>query len=256
MRILSEHFRKLRTRLLDYADHIGLAQHGDIKGLAREGVVKEFLKQNLPSVIDYKTGEIIDETDNRSGQIDIVLQSALAPRVYLYEDMQLSFANATLGIIEVKSTLSTGDMTKSNHLKSALDTFAKVKSLKRSQLVSGTVGKVKITHPNTPCFLFAYAGPEKKTLLKKYGEYAKANYLQPDQFAPDVTVVLDKGYYICRGDGWLFPDKSHPYITWNGAPEECIVGMYVYISQIIETWNAQYHPTTFNKYFEQLEKEN
>ncbi len=250
MRILSEHFKKLRARLLEYADHIGLAEHGDVKGLAREGVVKEFLKQNLPSVIDYKTGEIIDETDNRSGQIDIVLQSALAPRVYLFEDMQLSFANATLGIIEVKSTLTTGDMTKNNHLKSALDTFAKVKSLKRNQFVSGTFGGVKITHPNTPCFLFAYAGHEKKTLLGKYEEYAKANNLHPDQFAPDVAVVLDKAYYICRGDGRLFPKKHHPYMTWDGVPEECIVGMYVYISQIIESWNSQYHPTAFNKYFE------
>jgi hypothetical protein len=64
-RVLSLHLERILRRLIDFADHTDLAQHPDVKGLAREGFVKIFLKENLPSLVKYKTGEILDQNMKR-----------------------------------------------------------------------------------------------------------------------------------------------------------------------------------------------
>ncbi len=186
--------------------------HPDNLGLAREGFVKMFLKENLPSLIDFRFGEIVDQEDNRSGQIDIILQSALSPRIHLFGDLQISLSDFVLGTIEVKSTLTTAAVDKPSHFKSALDTFKIVKTLKRDHKISGNKGSTTIELPNTPCFLFAYTGPEIDTLLTKLNEYGEHNSLVPNDYWPEVIVILDREYYIIRNDGWLFDKKMRMYI--------------------------------------------
>src|SRR5688572_30221250 len=117
-RHLYRYLREVRRQLEQFADITDLAAHGDVKGAPREGFVKAFLKNHLPSSIDYGTGEIVDADDNRSGQIDIILQSAISPRMTLLESVMLAFADAVLGIIEVKSTLTTASWSESSHLRS------------------------------------------------------------------------------------------------------------------------------------------
>ncbi|MFH1446878.1 MAG: DUF6602 domain-containing protein, partial [Chloroflexota bacterium] len=172
-RILSEHFSKTRQRLLDQAEHIGLAKHGDIKGLAREAIIKVFLEENLPSLVEFKTGEILDYTDARSGQLDIVLQSIAAPRIPITDNLQITMADAALGVIEVKSNLTTATWEKSSHLKTAFETFEKVKKLKRDSCIEGTVHGRHIVFQKTPCFLVAYKGPTRETLLAKIRDYGR-----------------------------------------------------------------------------------
>ncbi len=104
-RILVKHFSNIRDRIKKYGEHVGIAEHGDVKGLAREGIIKEFLKQNLPSIVEFKTGQIIDHNDELSGQLDIIFQSPFAPHINLFQDIQLTMADATLGVMEVKSNL-------------------------------------------------------------------------------------------------------------------------------------------------------
>ena len=247
-RILSQHFEQSLERLKTFSQHARLAEHSDNLGLAREGFIKTFLEENLPSLIDFRSGEILDQNDKRSGQIDIILQSALSPRIHLFGDVQVALADFVLGVIEVKSTLTTAAVDNASHLKSALDTFRNVKALKRDHKITGTRSETTIELPNTPCFLFAYTGPTMDTLLTKLGEYGAHNNLTPQEYWPEVIVVLDREYYITRNDDWLFHKKNEDiYLTHEG--KECLVGLFVYICQIIEAWNAKSHHTEFSKFF-------
>jgi len=169
-RILALHLRRILRRLIDFVEHTARAKHPDVKGLTREGFVKIFLKENLPSLVEYKTGEILDQNDDRSGQLDIILQSALSPRINLYDDIQITLADFVLAVIEVKSTLTTGE--KDSGLHSALETIRKVKKLKRTHQVRYLSPELneEWEHPNTPCVLFAYNGPTIKTMVDKLQE--------------------------------------------------------------------------------------
>jgi len=252
-RIASKHFSTLREQLMRYAEHAGLlADHGDVRGLAREGFVKVFLQTNLPQMVDFTTGEIIDSQDNRSGQIDLIIQSAVSPRFHLFDGIEVALVDCVLGAIEVKSTLTTASIDSPSHLKASLASSQQVKSLCRVQPLQAGTPKWKSDGPlfleQSPYFVFAYSGPTKDTLLQKIEEYGKHYRLPYDHFAPNVIVVLDRNYYIYRNDGFLFPPQgSEPYRQYEG--EECLVGLFVYICQLIETWNSVSHHTQFGEYF-------
>ena len=251
-RILSKHFEDLGKRLSSYGVHAGIADHPNLLGAAREGFVQLFLKENLPSVVDFKTGQIIDKNDTLSGQVDIILQSALSPRIHLFGDIEIAFADHVIGAIEVKSTLTTGNWDSSSHLKSALETITKIKSLQREHLISGLPNWMdgqRLTLPNTPCFIFAYDGPEAETLIKKLQEYATVTGLSFDQYIPEVIVVLNRHYYLCKNDGWIFPSDGSDSKLRKYEGSEHLVGLFVYICQLIEEWNSKPHHTVFAKFF-------
>lgn len=249
--VLSRHLVRTRQLLLDYAEHVGLlAKHGNVRGEAREGIIRIFLEENLPSLVEFKTGELVDCRDSRSGQLDIVLQSVAAPRIPVFRSVQTTMVDAALGIIEVKSNLTTGSWGRRSHLRSALETFQKVKSLERHRLnlVGSNIGGKPVYHPNTPCFLVAYKGPTKETLVRKLLDYGEHFHLGLDEYAPEVVCVLDRSFYVYRDNGWLFPRQQNEFGI--GVGDECLAGVFVYVCRIVETWNAQSHFTRFSDYLD------
>ena len=253
-RLLEKHFSSLANRLLQYADHVGIAKHSNVIGAAREGIINLFLKQNLPSLSDLRTGEIVDEFDKKSGQIDIILQSALSPKLHLFGDLNIALADFVLAAIEVKSDLSTAGFDNPSHLKSALETIRKVKTLHRAELIKGKPDWKKghvLTLPNTPCFIIAYSGPTIETLMDKLDEYGEINKLEYDDYMPAVITVLDKKYSILKNDGWSYRKTKSKYIAFE--IDHCLFIFYLYLVQLIESWNAIDHPTQMGKYFEDIE---
>jgi len=251
MRLLTEHLKNLRTKLL--AHHANIGKHPDVLGQAREGLIRFLLKDNLPTIVDFFTGEIIDTDDERSGQVDIIVQSAFSPKLNVFENINVTMNDTVLGAIEVKSNLTTGSWDKSSHLKLALNNVNRIKKLKRQNLISGYKPEVKstsITFNETPCFLFAYKGPDVNTLIDKLNDYGKVHNLQQNEYWPEVITVLDKGYYLIKNDDWLIKPFDKKYnCSSNTNPDECLTGIYVYLCQIIESWNNQTKMTPFNKYF-------
>jgi hypothetical protein len=256
-RVLAEHFAKTRQELLSYADHIGIAKHGDIKGLAREGVIRIFLEENLPKLLEFKTGEILGRNDERSGQLDIIFQSIAAPRIPLFENVQITLVDATLGVLEVKSNLTVASWDKPSHLRSALETFQKVKRIKRdarSHILSPL--REGIVLEKTPCFLIAYKGPTISTLEKYLIDYGQARKLPIKDYGPDVICILDKGYSFFRDDGWIVPRNwvyapkqvraASGYYLWS-KDRECLACLFLYLCRILES--AAIQPIDFLKYF-------
>jgi hypothetical protein len=251
-RILSEHFSRARERLLQYAEHIGITKHGDVKGAAREGVISIFLKENLPSLVEFKTGEILDCNDQRSGQLDIVLQSISSPRIPIFDNIQITLSDAALGVIEVKSNLTTASWDSSSHLKSALDTFRKVKNLARVTRIKAHVGDRIVEFEKTPCFLIAYKGPTKQTLVDKLLDYGRHFELSLDEYAPEVVCVLDRNYNVYRNNAWLLEPIEGSDFLFDGELVECLEGVFSYICRIVETWNVLNYTTQLKRYFDPL----
>lgn len=249
-RVLIEHLALVRERLLAHAECIGVGKHSDVIGLAREALVELFLRDHLPSAVDYATGEILDVNDNRSGQIDIILQSAFSPKLTLFGNTRLVLADSVLAAIEVKSTLTTAGWDGNSHLKSALDSIARTRRLFRDYSIvspNNTGGVSSIDH--IPCFIFAFDGPRRDTLEAKLIGYGKHFNLDPKDYWPNVVTVLKPGYYTAFNDGWLVAAPKEPICTGNENPRQSLVGMFVYLSKIIEVANTGMLATRFHKYF-------
>jgi hypothetical protein len=254
MRLIEQHLDYLRDRLLTYYKHLNLGKHPDVIGQAREGIVKLFLKDNLPSLVNYFTGEIIDWTDERSGQIDIILQSALSPKLNLFGDIHISLNDSVLAAIEIKSNLTTGAWTKNSHLKSALESIKKIKSLKKIEPIIAKKS-VDIEFTKTPCFIFAYKGPALKTLVNKLIDFGVHHGLEHEDYWPEVIVVLDQNYSIARNDNFLFSptptstsSENPAYTVSNKVETPCLTFFYVYLCGLIELWNSEFRPTHFSEY--------
>jgi hypothetical protein len=244
-RVLSEHFARVKAKLLEYARHFDIVHHGDTKGFGREALVSEFLVTHLPDQFEYLTGEILDRSDQRSGQIDIIIQSKRSPKIPLYGSIHLAFADAVLAAIEVKSTLTT------QHLDMALNHFRKIKSLKREYPIVGSSSQLDLE--TIPCVIFAFSGLAKDTVIRSVNEFARANNLPLSQFAPDLVVVLDRDYYVCRNDGWIFPVIPIPgafFRDWVGLGHENLVGLYTYLYNITQSHLGSYRPFRIDPYFD------
>lgn len=242
-RILSKHFSYVKQKLLSFANHFDIAQHGDLKGYGREALAAEFLTSHLPDQIDLLTGEIIDTHDNRSGQIDLILQSKYSPKIPLWGNIHLAYADSVIAAIEVKSSLTT------QHLNMILDASRKVKALNRSVVLKN--GSLALKLDKIPYIVFAYSGVSRDTILKHINNYAVRYKVSLNDFTPDMIVVLDQDFYICRNDGWQFPIVPGGYFRdWQGVGDENLVGLYNYLNNLIKAHISELRVLEINKYFD------
>lgn len=255
MRILTDHLNNVAKTLEKNSAQLSIANHGDVTGQAREALSKSFLKNHLPDSVSYFTGEIFDQNDMRSGQMDIIIHPTHSPKLNLIENINLVFADAALAVIEVKSTLTTASIDSSSHLKSALDSCVKIKSMKRSLTIKGQKNNKEVKLDKIPFFIFAFNGPTSETLREKIYEYQKLNNLCLDMM-PDIITVLNREYYLAQNNGWLIDHiKEEVHWTQNQQPEGVLIGMFAYITQIIEAYGTNPHPMPFGAYLSDLLKE-
>ncbi|WP_138553671.1 DUF6602 domain-containing protein [Pseudoalteromonas rubra] len=243
-RLLSEHFGKVKKTPLQYSEHFDIANHGDIKGYGREALVNIFLKEHLPDSIEYLTGEIFDEFDKRSGQVDIILQSKSFPKVPLLGNTQLVYSDAVMAAIEVKSNLT------KQHLYAIFEQFKKVKLLNRKAIIKG--GGMLSDLKKIPCIIFAFKVPVHRKIVEHVNKFSVLKKVPLTDFAPDMVVVLDSDFYICRNDGWIFPPVPERALFrhWEGLPHENLVGIYIYLINLSSSY--LFDPPNFSvaPYFE------
>ena len=250
-RILSEHYEYSLEKMKAFSNHASLGNHSDVKGLSREGFVKYFLKLNLPSLIEYYTGELIDENDERSGQLDIILQSALSPKINLFEDINIGFNDYSLGVIEVKSTLTTAAWGQNSHLENTFKSFDKIKRLKRNTILKFNINGEDKFIDKTPCFLVCFNGPTYETLIEKMIDYAKVHSDTEGFFIPDLVVCINREYSIYKNNGFLYNKQGNePFGATIG--KECLVPLHQFIYRMIHSWfmDKPIGEVNFGKYFE------
>jgi hypothetical protein len=256
MRLLAQHLYNVAATMRLYSKQCGFAEHSDSLGAAREALCRMFMQQHLPQSVSYFTGELFDQKDVRSGQLDLILHPTWSPRLNLIDTIDLVFADAALAVIEVKSSLTTASMDKPSHLKAALDSCVSVKRMMRTATISGVQAGATVTLPRLPVLIFAFEGPTVETLRDKLDEYQKLNQLD-SEVLPDLITVLGRGYYLTRNTGWLFPKINDPKVMWshNSQPEAVLLGMYAYLTKVIEASLSAPQFTLFSEYLAELEGE-
>lgn len=254
MKLIQKHLSSHTASLTSAFLVSSLTTHGSSKGNAREVVVTEFLIANLPSNLEFTTGQVFDSKDNISNQVDIIIYSKHSLKLNFGKNQYMVPVDSALALIECKSSLSTGSMTEgSSSLKTTLDACVKSKNLIRinpigidgGYLMQGNIPAhagslvekftgMCATMKKTPFLIFSFQGPEVSTLRDSLHKYMIENNVDLDDM-PDVITVLDKGYYLVKNNGFLIRKvPGHVHYSQGSGESGALLGFYIYLVKIAE----------------------
>jgi hypothetical protein len=228
--ILLWHLKNNLEALKLISEAAGIADHSGNKGSIREGLITNFLAQNMPEFVRYHTGEIFDCVGERSGQIDIVLHPITSPKLHLLGSINLFPTETVLSAIEVKSNLDTKE------LKIALLACEKVKKLHRfDQKVSNTKHGI-IDVSKVPYILFCYKGLTLNNLYKNINKIMNKNNISHNNL-PDLILVLDKGFCLEKpiNAADVRPLEEY-YRNTSSDQNKVLLGIFIYLMKLIEDW--------------------
>lgn len=204
-----------------------------VKGVARSDFVNNYLKSSVPQGLRISTsGEIIDNQNNCTGELDIILENGYFPNIPILniDSARLYFAESVAAVIEVKSNLQ-------GQWQEAVATGEKLQAITRnfgnSTVSSYHTGHVTILNtvfnsPNLPkvelprilkkipYFVVGYTGWEKNETLK-----AK---LDDTKGVVSGILQLDRGVFIS--------DDNFKSIEVNGP-----LSLLAFIDVIYESFN-------------------
>lgn len=203
-----------------------LFTHSGEIGTFRENIVANFLRPFLPNCYSIGTGQIFDQSDQMSKQIDLVIHDQLFSNVlFKTNEIQLFPFESVYGTVEVKSNLT------SEELKTSVENIISVKSLIREDSdvmdllphLGGTISKKPgnlITYDkskaNNPLnIVFAYDGLTGNTCVQKLTEILKEFTSKgvDKNFMPDFIFNWKRGYMITKGelkkDGYWFALRNY-----------------------------------------------
>ena len=187
--ILAQHLKNNARALSALSEDVALASHCVNLGTAREGLITNFLKHNLPQNIEYHSGELFDYDGKRSGQMDIVLHPNSSPKINLHGTISLFPVETVLAVIEVKSNINT------QKLKESMRSCYKIKNLSMNrdrQSYGEEISLIQRLDLNSvPFIVFAYDGLKMNTLLEKIEKIEDEN---AETRRPDLIVVLKRNY--------------------------------------------------------------
>ena len=85
----------------------GTSMSAASKGSERQAFIDQFLKEVLPPIYRFGSGDATDVAGNRSGQLDVVVEYPFAPNLPLGAgSSRLYIAEAIAAVIEVKSDVA------------------------------------------------------------------------------------------------------------------------------------------------------
>jgi len=243
--ILLRHLEHNRRALLQLAQSTDILKHTGNIGVAREGFISAFLKNNLPNSVNYYTGEIIDAKDVRSGQIDIILHHSSSVKFNIFDGLNIFPVETVLCAIEVKSNLCKEDM------KMILNSCYKVKSLR--------------DYPDeTPYIAFAYKGSKIETINTNIKEIFDEKKISGNfsKYLPDIIINLEEGFCLVKCNKNDCNTNSNDNVFKECYREEegfikrfntkhhkqkgnlVLWGLFKYLIEIINKWDK--NPEKFN----------
>jgi len=255
MKLIQQHLKNSTEVLTSKFNVSSLTTHGSSKGSAREIVVTEFLIENLPSNLEFTTGQVFDSKDSLSSQVDIIIYSKHSLRLRYGKNQDIIPVDSALALIECKSSLTTGSMTEGNSsLKTTLDACVKSKSLirinpvgiddgyLRRRNIPALVGEMAAqitgmcaTMRKTPFIIFAFQGPEESTLRDSIFQYMVGNNVVLDDM-PDIISVLDRGYYLVKNNGFFIKViNENVHYSRGDSESSALMGLYICLVKIAES---------------------
>ena len=92
----------------------GAFQHRGVRGDERAAALAKFLRERLPSRFAVGKGEVLDYRDYRTGQLDIIVyDNATCAPISVQSENVLVPCETLYVVVEVKSTLTSAELTKS-----------------------------------------------------------------------------------------------------------------------------------------------
>lgn len=270
MKLIQAHLNNIQSTLGSYFDLTSISGHSGNLGTARELIVKHFLEANLPSSLDFTSGEVFDSADNRSGQLDIVIHTSNSMKLNLASNIDLLPVDNVISVIDCKSNLQTGSMSSSgrNALKTSLDACVKLKKLNRinpigidkqycvdknmpenlAELLFKDSGLAS-SLPSTPYMIIAFKGPSEEKLRDCLWKYMQENSITLDQM-PNVITVLDKNYYLVKNDGFYIPFVKEGGVHWSAIKDKksTLLGCYMYLVKLSEATRLSHNYFPISEY--------
>jgi hypothetical protein len=192
--------------------------------------------QNLPEAIKFSTGEVFDLKGDKSGQIDIILVSDAAPKIHLYGAVNLFPVETVLGVIEVKSNLTSGAKGELLKVLAHCKRLKKLYKMDRAHQEAAYLKSESYKFYSVPYIVFAYAGCSSDILITTLkGQISSAcNHLKD---MPDLIVVLDRGYTLSKNSGFLIEGATIDTVyTKNIEPEVVLLDLYKYLIILVDYW--------------------
>jgi len=182
-------------------------------GTFRENIIQKFIRPFLPDCYSIGSGQIFDQKDNMSKQIDLVLYDQLFSNVlFKNNETKLFPFESVYGTIEIKSMLTSDELVKS------IDNIISVKELEREDSdmmdimphIGNLISKSKknlISYDtdkanNLLGVVFCYDGISKEKCIEKLNEMYKKrkDSKQDTNHLPDFIFNWKKGYMITKGE--------------------------------------------------------
>lgn len=233
-----DHLEATRQLLISFSESfIGNALNSTNLGSAREALTSNFLVRNLPSAIEYPSGELFDADGNRSGQIDLIILPTSSPKLHLFGAITLAPVDTVLGVIEVKSTLTTGG--EKSELAIALAHCAKLKKVKRRDPIEIEFLGHRAYFRSCPYVLIAYKGGTADAV---FHQLEKTEL--PLEDLPDLIVVLEHNYSFAKNESWRYAQATVDLSYGRQAGKSALFELYSFVIGLVDYWTT--HPSDFH----------
>ena len=233
------HFRELVARAQGQitarlADARTKFDHRGDRGTAGVEVpFREFLAEYLPRALAVGQGEIIDTSDRRSGQVDVVIADIDHPFTFTPSEPGLFLIEGVTAAGEVKAVLT------STELDGALANAARFKALEAAHqagnMIHASPSDVARFYNHRPYFLMAFESQLTiATVAERVAEYASEHSVT----VFDAVFLLDRGWAIDFGDGqgaFRFGEPgAAPAAGWVWQePTEVLFDFLVWLSAVM-----------------------
>jgi hypothetical protein len=177
----------------------GASMSAASKGEERQTFINNFLKEVLPPVYRFGSGDVTDLHGNKSGQLDVVVEypiapslpsSPVSPRLYLAESLA--------AVIEVKSDLA-------SQWDEAVATASKLALIQRSFQTMMTIGGGRPPSGRIPLFAVGYKGWSNPGTLQKHVN---------DSPYIDGALVISSGLYYSKTEHHEL-GATGPWALWG-----------------------------------------
>jgi hypothetical protein len=186
------------SSILNGVHQSGASMSSASKGQERQAFIDNFLREVLPPIYRFGTGDATDLQGRRSGQLDVVVEYPIAPSLPSGTGSpRLYLAESLAAVIEVKSDLA-------SQWNEAMATAAKLGLLQRSFSNMMTFGG-NFPSSRIPLFAVGYTGWSNLSTLQKHVE---------DSPNIDGALVINTGLYFCKPEfGGI--SATGPWALWG-----------------------------------------
>jgi len=207
-------------------DATKVLKHNATVGSIREQIIRDFLSDHLPGLIEVVSGQIFDANNKYSKQQDIVLVMRSMPRLPFASGNDLIFRDGVVSTIEIKTNLDRAV------LNSIGDNIGSVRSLKSSIGPSAQMG---VTHswPGDKILtaIVTYSGSNLVTYLDDLASLDECN-------KPDLLLDLSQGLLI-RNHGLLVRKEENLEYILHGSPAGGFTLFLTFLTEITSTLSAR-----------------